>query len=125
MALRPEMLVMGCREDDLAVLRSAAGTNGPVLLTVDSATDLAEHAIRRCPAAVILGVATQTLHHLDLIPVLHAAREHLPVIVIAAEDSLVLERSARQKSIFYFLVHPIDRTEVEAVLKDLLRCPRS
>jgi len=124
MALRPEMLVMGCREDDLAVLRSASGTNGPVVLTVDSAADLAEHAIKRCPTAVILGVSTQTLHHLDLISVLHAAREHLPVIVIAAADSLVLERSARQKSIFYYLVHPIERAEVEAMLQDLLRGPR-
>jgi DNA-binding NtrC family response regulator len=122
MAQRAEMLVFGCREDDLAVLRSASGPDGPALLTVDSPAMLAEHAIRRRPVAVILGVATRTLDHLDLIPVLRATRDNLPVIVIAEDDSLDLERSARQQSIFYYLVHPIDRSEVEAVLKDALRC---
>ena len=122
MALRAEMLVFGCREDDLAVLRSASKPNGPILLTVGSAAELAEHSIRRRPVAVILGVAAGTPDHLDLIPVLRASRDDLRVIVIAEDDSLDLERSARQKSIFYYLVHPIDRFEVEAVLKDVLRC---
>jgi DNA-binding NtrC family response regulator len=125
MAGRSEVLVMGCREDDLAVLRSASGPNGPLLLTVDGAADLAEHAIRRHPAAVIIGVGTLTLHHLDLIPVLRAARQDLPVIVIAEDDSLEVERSARQKTIFYYLVHPLERAEVEAVLRDAMRCARS
>ncbi len=122
MALRPEMLVFGCREDDLAVLRSASGPNGPILLAVDTPAELAEYSIRRRPVAVILGVTTRRLDHLDLIPLLRAARDDLPVIVIAEQDSLELERSARQKSIFYYLVHPVDRFEVEAVLKDVLRC---
>lgn len=124
MALRAEVLVFGCREDDLAVLRGATGPDGPILLTVDSAAELAEHAIRRHPIAVILGVAAGDLERLDLIAVLRAARAALPVIVIADADSLELERRARQKSIFYYLVHPLDRAEVEAVIKDVLRCAR-
>lgn len=122
MAPRPELLVFGCREDDLAVLRKAAGPRGAVLLHVESSAELAQHAIERRPVAVFVGVATRTVGHLDLIPVIRAVRGDLPVIVIAEEDSLELERSARQKPIFYYLVHPLDRPEVEAVLQDVLRC---
>jgi DNA-binding NtrC family response regulator len=124
MALRTEVLVFGCREDDLAVLRSVAGPSGATLLAVDSPAELTEHAIRRRPAAVILGVGGQTPDRLDLIPVLRATRDTLPVIVVAEEDSLELERSTRQRSIFYYLVHPVDRAEVEAVLRDALRAGR-
>jgi DNA-binding NtrC family response regulator len=122
MSPRAEMLVFGCREDDLAVLRSASGATGPVPLTVESPAELARRVIERRPVAVVLGVATPTLAHLDLIPVIRAARGDLPVIIIGEEDSLELERSARQRSIFYYLVHPIERAEVEAVLKNVLRC---
>ena len=46
----------------------------------------------------------------------------MPVIIVAEEDSLELERRARGKSIFYYLVHPIDPSEVEALLKNVMRC---
>ena len=122
MTARPELLVFGCREDDLAVLRSALGATGPVLLAIDSTTELARCAIQLRPAAVFLGVSAGTLAHLDLIPVLRAVRRDLPVVIIGDEDSLEIERSARQRSIFYYLVHPLERSEVEAVLKSVLRC---
>jgi DNA-binding NtrC family response regulator len=124
MALRTEVLVFGCREDDLAVVRSIAEPSGATLLAMGSPAELAEHAIKRRPAAVILGVGVRALDRLELIPVLRATRDTLPVIVIAEEDSLELERSARQRSIFYYLVHPVDRAEVEAVLRDALRSAR-
>ncbi len=59
--------------------------------------------------------------HLDVIRTIRAARSDLPIVVIGEDDSLELERRARQEKIFYYLVHPIDRAEVEAVLKDILR----
>ena len=119
-----EMLVFGCGEDDLAVLRSTWAAEGRVLCAVETPADFAKHAIEHRPVAVFLGVAKRTLEHFDLIPVVRAARGDLPVIVIADEDSLDLERRARQRSIFYYLVHPLDRAEVEAVLHDILRRSR-
>jgi DNA-binding NtrC family response regulator len=121
MATRDELLVFGCREDDFAVLAEALGPRGPALRSATSAAEFAQHAVSRRPLALILGVGIRSMAHLDVIPVIRTVRRSLPVIVIAEEDSLELERSAREKSIFYFLVHPIERSEVKAVLKDVLR----
>ena len=73
------------------------------------------------PLALVLGVGHDTLAHLDMIPLIRAVRRELPVILIAEDASLELERRARQHKIFYYLVHPIQRSEVRAVLEDLLR----
>ena len=121
MSACPEVIVFGCRQDDLAVLRSACRPEGPMLRSVKSAAELARSAIAGHPVAVILGVARRTLADLDVIPVIRAARGELPVIVVAEDDSLDLERRARQKNIFYYLVHPIEATEAQAVLADVLR----
>jgi DNA-binding response OmpR family regulator len=125
MVARAEVIVFGCREADLAVLRNAAGPGGPVVLGVESAAEFAQHAIARRPVAVFLGIGTRTLTHLDVIPVIRAVRNDVPVIVVAEEDSLELERRARGESIFYYLVHPVDRSEVEALLKSIMRHARA
>lgn len=59
--------------------------------------------------------------HLDVIPMIRAVGKELPVIVVGEEDSLDLERRARQHTVFYYLVHPLDLKEVKAVLDDVLR----
>jgi DNA-binding response OmpR family regulator len=121
METRDEVLVFGCRDNDLAVLAEAFGRTGPVLRAVTTAAEFAQHAVSRRRLAVVLGVGLSRVAHLDLIPVIRAVRSSLPVIVVADEDSLELERSAREKNIFYYLVHPIEKSEVEAVLKDVVR----
>jgi DNA-binding NtrC family response regulator len=125
MSSRAQVLVFCCQEEDIEALRRAAGPQGPALLIAESPVAVTHHVVAGHPLAVFLGVGNSTLEHLDLIPVIHAARRELPVIVIAEEDSLELERKARQKSIFYYLVHPVDPQEIEAVLKDVLRHVKS
>lgn len=107
------------------MLRSAADPDGPLLRGVDTPVQLARRAMVDHPLAVVLGVCNATLSHLDVIPVLRAIRSELPVIVIAEEDSLDLERAVRQNAIFYYLVHPLQRREVRAVLRNLLRRARA
>ncbi len=121
MGSRPEVLVSCCHEEDVTVLRSASGPGGPVFRTVESAVKAAHQAVAHRPMAVVLGVDTGSSASLDVIPVIHAVHGDLPVIVVASEDSLELERSARQKGVFYYLVHPIDRSEVKAVLENVAR----
>jgi DNA-binding response OmpR family regulator len=121
MVARAEVLVCGCREDDLAVLRTAAGPDGPLLHAVDSPVKVAHEAMADRPAAIVLGVGPDTLANLDVIPVIRAIRSDLPVIVVAADDSLELERTARQRGIFYYLVHPVEKSEARAVLRNVLR----
>lgn len=121
MTTRSEILIFACHPEDVSVLNGAAGPLGLVLHSVDSLVDVAHQAATRRPTAVFLGVGDDTLGHLDVIRTIHAVRNDLPVIVIGDHDSLELERRVRQQTIFYYLVHPIDRTEAGAVLGDVLR----
>jgi DNA-binding NtrC family response regulator len=121
MSTRAEVIVFNCRDDDVAALRQASVSGGPWVHRVDSAVAVAHHVVARRTAAVFIGVGRRTLKNLEVIPVIHTAREGLPVIVIADEDSLDLERRARSRSIFYYFVRPVNPTEVAAVLKDVLR----
>ena len=121
MVTRTEVLVFGCRDDDIAVLTKALGSGGPALRAVDTPGEFAQYAVSRRPLALVLGVGVRSIAHLDLVSVIRAVQSELPVIVVAEEDSLEVERSVRQENIFYYLVHPIEGSEVRAVLKDLLR----
>jgi DNA-binding response OmpR family regulator len=125
MGPRAEVLVFGCHEDDVAALRNAAGRRGPLVLTALTVPEFTQHVIARRPVAVFLGAGRSTHAHLDVIPVLRAVRAELPVIVVAEEDSLELQRRARESSIFYYLVHPLNQGEVRALLKNVMRRARA
>jgi len=116
-----EVVVFGCRVHDVAVVREASRSGGARVQVVEDAVAVAHHVVAHRPAAVFIGIGRRRLKNLELIAVIHTAREGLPVIVIGDEDSLDLERRARSRSIFYYLVHPTDPVEVEAVLRDVLR----
>lgn len=121
MASRAEVLVFCCRGEDVAVLREVCARAGAVLTIEPSRVEVAHATVARRPIAVFIGMGSGSLKNLDVINVIQAIRSDLPIIVIAEEDSLDLERRARQRGIFYYLVQPIERQEVEAVLKDVLR----
>jgi DNA-binding NtrC family response regulator len=121
MTARHEMLVFGCRADDVALLTEAVERIEPALRVMDDPGEFARCAVSHRPLGIVLGIGRRTLTHLDMIPVIRAVRRELPVILIAEDASLELERRARQHKIFYYLVHPIERSEVDAVLKDLIR----
>lgn len=121
MSCRAEVILFDCHQDDVAVVRQASASGGPVVRVAANAVEVAHHAVLRRPAAVFIGIGKRTLRNLDVIPVIRGAHEGLPVIVIADEDSLDLERRARRRSIFYYLVRPVNQVEVAAVLDDVLR----
>lgn len=121
MKSRAEMLICGCQDDDVAVIRKALGRGGPDLTLVGNPMTLAQYTVARHIRGIILGVGDRTINLLDIIALVYAVRNDVPVIVIGENDSLDLERRARQRGIFYYLVHPIAVKETEAVLKDLLR----
>lgn len=116
-----EVLVYCCRDEDVVVLKEVCAASGAVLRIEPTPVEVAHSTVARRPIAVFIGAGRRHPGNLDIIPVIRAVRNDLPVIVIAEEDSLDLERSARQQSIFYYLVQPIERAEVEAVLKDVRR----
>lgn len=120
MAQGCELLVSRCCQEDVAVLERVCGPDGPTVRTVKSPLHMAHQAVTGRPVAVVLGIGRHTRARLDVIPVIRAVWKELPVIVIADEDSLSLEKAARQAGIFYYFVHPLEGSEVEAVLDGLL-----
>ena len=121
MASCPEVLVYCCHEDDIAVLRQAAEAIRTALCIVDSAVEVAHQTVARRPVAVFIGAGEGSRANLDVVPMIRAVMCDLPVVVIAEDDSLELERNARQKGIFYYIVRPIERAEAKALLTDVLR----
>jgi DNA-binding response OmpR family regulator len=121
MARPEELLVFNCQAADLAVLKSVGRRAGVAVRVAGSETEFAREAIARRPSSAVLGLSRHTLTSLDVISVIRAAHDDLPVIVIAEEDSLDLERRAREKGLFYYLLRPVSREEVTAVLRNLLR----
>ncbi len=95
------------------------------MLSAETAAEFVRQAIARRPLAVFLGLRAGTLDGLEVIPVIRAVRAEVPVVIVAEEDSLELERKARQQSIFYYLVHPVDRSEATTLLRSLMRCAQA
>lgn len=122
---RGEVIVCGCSEDDVAVLRSASEPNGPELHEETSLVKMTHRVMSGRPLALVLGVSPDMPADLDVIPVIRSLRTDLPVIVVAAGDSLELERTARQRGVFYYFVHPVERDEARAVLQVVSRAHRS
>ena len=116
-----EVLVCGCRQEDVAVLEEVFGREGPAIRPVDEPAEMARQAVLHVPMAVFLGLRKRDRARLQIIPLLRAVFRELPVIVVADEASLELERRVRQEGVFYYFVHPLGSAEVEALSKDLLR----
>jgi DNA-binding NtrC family response regulator len=124
MSVGLEVAVLGCHESDVTTLESAASDKGPRFIILDERAEFAKYAVSHGILAVVLGVSESSLQNLELISVIRAVRSSLPVIVIAATDSLEVERRARQESLFYYLLHPVTGREAKAVLADVLRYSR-
>jgi DNA-binding NtrC family response regulator len=120
-APRGEVLVCGCRQEDVAVLEEVFGREGPAIRPVDEPAEMARQAVLHLPMAVFLGLRKRDRARLQIIPLLRAVTRELPVVVVADEASLELERRVRQEGVFYYFVHPLGSAEVEALSKDLLR----
>jgi len=121
MPVAGELLVSGCRPEDLALLRRAFESEGPQVRAVSSLVELARLAVSSRPLAVVMGIGRDSVQDLAVIAVIRRVWADLPLIVVAEDDSLELERRAREAKIFYYSVHPIDTDEVRAVLEDLMR----
>jgi DNA-binding NtrC family response regulator len=64
----------------------------------------------------IVGVDRQSAEDLEYLPCLNQVDPWLPVIVINNLDSLETQRMIRSHRVFYYLIEPLDRDEVRAVI---------
>ena len=66
--------------------------------------------------ALLLGLSEGSkegrLDGLRAIPILRKIDPYLPIIVIAHDDSLEVEREARMAGVFYYLLQPLEANEV-------------
>lgn len=125
MTTREAVLVHGCSDEAVAAMTDTLSSRGVAMLVASSLTELLRETVSRTPAAIVLGVQPGAFDELEAISVLHAMRARVPIIVVAREDSLELERKAREENIFYYLVEPIQTEELDAVIEDMLRYGKS
>lgn len=125
MTAREAVLVHGCSDEAVAAMTDTLSSRGVAMLVASSLTELLRETVSRTPAAIVLGVQPGAFDELEAISVLHAMRARVPVIIVAREDSLELERKAREENIFYYLVEPIQTEELDAVIEDMLRYGKS
>jgi len=72
---------------------------------------------------MVLGVHSEDAEGVGLIPMINRIDRQLPIIVIAADESLDLERRARSGKLFYYTVRPVDGGEIKEVIKEAcMRC---
>jgi CheY-like chemotaxis protein len=119
-----ELLVCGCGREDVEIVRKVCGQGGPRVHVVGKSVEIVQCIATRLPLALFLGIRRRDRGLLRMISVVRSLRKDLPVIVVAEEDSLELERRVRQQGVFYYFVHPLQSPEVEAVLKNLLHRAR-
>ena len=93
------------------------------------ATNRPEDAIQRLLpkrfGVMILGLHSEEEGDVETIPVINRIDRQLPIIAIAGDDSLELERRARKGKLFYYAVRPIDIEEVKEVVNQALMRSRS
>jgi DNA-binding NtrC family response regulator len=74
-------------------------------------------------AACVIFVGRNAEREVDYIPCLNRVDSTLPIIVISEHDSVELQRKVRRHRVFYYLLLPLDREEIRAVLRSAVRIP--
>ncbi len=97
-------------------LASAIDTLGFQVEWTDSGAGAICEAAAGDLALCVLGVGRQSVDDLDYLPCLNQVDPLLPVIVVNDRDSLQTQRKVRIHRVFYYLVEPLDRDEVMAVI---------
>lgn len=70
---------------------------------------------------LILGIHADDSDPLKAIPAIHRVDRSLPIIVVAEQASLDMERRARTERIFYYFVRPVNSEEMEEVVRQATR----
>ena len=67
---------------------------------------------------MILGVHLEEVEDVEVIQILNRIDRQLPIIAMAADESLELERRARCGKLFYYAVRPVDEKEIKEVVRE-------
>ena len=112
----PDVLIC---ERDHSVAQSWAellAADGHTVSVVEPVKVAVEGALSEPCGMVVVTVSPGDDEGLELIPAVHEVDQKMPVVVVGETESLELEREARIRKVFYYLVQPVEPDELKAVV---------
>lgn len=119
----PKVLVFSRKPQEQGGLKSILAEEGYQVEWTDSGPAAICEALTGTLAACIVFVGRNADREVDYIPCLNRVDPKLPVIVISEHDSVELQRKVRRHRVFYYLLLPLDRAEIHAVLASAVPAP--
>lgn len=117
----PKVLVFSRKPPEEGGLSSILAEEGFQVEWTDSGPTAICEALAGNLAACVIFVGRNAEREVDYIPCLNRVAPDLPIIVISEHDSVELQRKVRRHRVFYYLLLPLDRDEIKAVLRDATR----
>jgi DNA-binding NtrC family response regulator len=119
----PKVLVFSRKPPEEGGITSILAGEGYQVDWTDSGPAAICEALTGALAACVIFVGRNADREVDYIPCLNRVDPKLPIIVISEHDSLELQRKVRRHRVFYYLLLPLDREEIRAVLRNAVRTP--
>ena len=119
----PRVLVFSRKPPEEGGISTILSQEGYQVEWTDSGPSAICEALSGALAACIIFVSRTADREVDYIPCLNRVDPKLPIIVISEHDSVELQRRIRRHRVYYYLLLPIDRDELRAVLRGAVRIP--
>lgn len=117
----PRVVVQVASAPPDAPVREMLAAEGFDLVACQDGRALLEEVMHRLPDAVIYALGPDCGEDLGVLRLLRRAAPDVPLVLLAAEDSLDTRRSAQPLRPIYFAVGPVDGTELRDVVHAAIR----
>jgi len=119
----PKVLIFSRKPPEMGGVSTILADEGFQVEWTDSGPEAICEALSGTLAACIIFVGRNAEREIDYIPCLNRVDPKLPIIVIGEHDSVELQRKVRRHRVFYYLLLPLEREEIRAVLRNAVRLP--
>jgi DNA-binding NtrC family response regulator len=112
----PKVLVFSRKPPEEGGISTILSEDGYQVEWTDSGPSAICEALSGSLGACVIMVSRNADREVDYIPCLNRVDPKLPIIVISEHDSVELQRRIRRHRVYYYLILPINRDEIRAVL---------
>ena len=119
----PKVLVFSRKPPEEGGVSTILSEEGYQVEWTDSGPAAICEALSGSLGACIIVVGRSSDREVDYIPCLNRVDPKLPIIVISEHDSVELQRRIRRHRVYYYLLLPINREEIRAVLRSAAPLP--
>lgn len=119
----PKVLVFSRKPPEEGGMSTILADEGYQVEWTDSGPSAICEALTGALAACIIFVGRNAEREVDYIPCINRVDPKLPIIVVSEHDSVELQRKVRRHRVFYYLLLPLNREEISAVLRNAVRKP--